>query len=618
MSTSKIDALLQWAKVEGADYLPNIQFKSENGSIGAYCTETNDATIKIPLKIIITLEDAIKSFSEGSSDDYSKISLQTSNINSLLKMYLARERSSASYFEPYLSLLPTLLEINSPYTWSAADKLYLKGTNLGGSLRENLTQLIEEWWEIINLLPKDLTYPTNHFVNMKFYYEHKFYNDEDLYQYFSQDDPENWTCFTNYLWSSLILKSRSFPSYLVKDFLNHQVKQDEAMLLPLVDLLNHDLKAKVDWSVSKDGFFQFKADDVARGQLYNNYGMKGNEELLLAYGFCLEDNQADSAAVKIKLPEEMVTELEQSGVKLPKMEDYTTSVIRNHEKSHSSASQDKPTDSEDPLDVKALAKPLPSLKSASDGLLFFLTKDHVPTNLIQTFQFLVKNKWEDHVTLRAELAGINQLRQAIESKSNMIDISSLDKVQGPNSSNISIYCRGQKKILQATLKTLKRTEKDMLTNSEYKRRFITLKNVYKKDLKFQQSLLVSLGVTSFESILESEFQDQCWLLYLMRCLNRDEYLASDIDDDGDEENYLPKWIKDKFLKLENETEVAPAEIVQYKDLYLGLVPELATAVPEIYNRGRWGVKEMILSGKLLELISFVRGKDQESILVNTE
>ena len=158
----------------------------------------------------------------------------------------------------------------------------------------------------------------------------------------------------------------------------------------------------------------------------------------------------------------------------------------------------------------------------------------------------------------------------------------------------------------------------MLTNSEYKRRFITLKNVYKKDLKFQQSLLVSLGVTSFESILESEFQDQCWLLYLMRCLNRDEYLTSDIDDDGDEENYLPKWIKDKFLKLENETEVAPAEIVQYKDLYLGLVPELAKAVPEIYNRGRWGVKEMILSGKLLELISFVRGKDQESILVNTE
>lgn len=603
MSTVKINNLLKWAQEKGALYLSNIQFKSENGSIGAYCTEPKQTSIKIPLEIIITLEDAITAFSEVSDGDYTKISLQTSNINSLLKMFLARERSGSSNYEPYLALLPSLAEINSPYSWLATDKAFLKGTNLGGSLRDNINQLVEEWWEIVNLLPGDLHFPTDHFVNMKFYYEHKFYKDEDLHHMLSEEHHENWTCFTNYLWASLILKSRSFPSYLVKDFLHHDVKLDEAMLLPLVDLLNHDLKAKVDWLVSKDGYFEFKAEDAARGQLYNNYGMKGNEELLLAYGFCLEDNEADSAAVKIKLPEEMVKELQQSGVKLPKLDDYTTSVVRNLIK-------DEP---KEPLDVTALAEPLPALKNADDGLLFFLTKDHVPENLIQTFQFLVKNKWEDHVTLRAQLAGINQLRLALESKSNMIDLSLLDKVLGPNSSHIKVYCRGQKLILQAALKSLKRTEKEMLTDVEYKKRFITLKNVYKKDIKFQQSLLVSLGVTSYDSILESEFQDQCWLLYLMRCLNRDEYVST--DDDGDDENYLPKWIKTRFLKLEAETEVAPAEVVQYKDLYLGLVPELAKAVPEIYNRGRWGVKEMILSAKLLELISFVRGKDQESILV---
>ena len=96
----------------------------------------------------------------------------------------------------------------------------------------------------------------------------------------------------------------------------------------------------------------------------------------------------------------MLPELESQGVKLPTASDYTTSVIRNTEE----AKPDTNTD----------------YSQYENGLLFFITKDHLPDNLIKLFQFLVKNKWEDKLTLRTQLAGLNQLRQAIETKSDIL------------------------------------------------------------------------------------------------------------------------------------------------------------------------------------------------------
>jgi len=433
---------------------------------------------------------------------------------------------------------------------------------------------------------------------MKFYYEYKFYTDDDMYNYFIVDEAkniDNWTSFPCYLWASLILKSRSFPTHLLKDHIkDSDIKEDEAMLLPIIDLLNHNMSAKVDWSVTSSNsctYFNFKSNSAVPGeQLYNNYGMKGNEELLLAYGFCIEDNSADSAALKIKVPLEMLPELEAQGVKLPTVNDYTTSVVRNTTEARSDSKRD--------------------YSQYENGLLFFITKDHLPENLIKLFQFLVKNKWENKLTLRTQLAGLNQLRQAIETKNDILKTLSIPDDKTTNLNNIRIYILSQKKIFASTVKKIKHLEKDLL--AEFKSHLITLKNVYKKDLKFQQSLLISLGISSYDSIIESQFQDQCWLLYLMRCYNRDEYIKTDTDE---EENYLPEWINHLFIKLAKETEVTAAEIVSYKEIYQSLIPRLSEIVPEIYGRGKWGVDEMIISAKLLDLIGFVRGKEQECILV---
>lgn len=572
-----VQALVEWAKANGAEISPQIEFKEiEKGNTGAVCAEDGSGfSIKLPAKLAIKLLDAVASM----GPEFSDIVPKTRNINCVTKMFLARERSRESFWSVYLESLP---HINTPYLWTPEEKKYLQGSNLGSSLRENLAELVEEWWLVLSLLPESVPKPDQHFMNMKFYYEHKFYTEEDMHSYLNLDATANWTSFPNYLWASMVFKSRSFPSYLLKDAGVDALdvcQPDVAMLLPVVDLLNHNPTAKVTWGESGKNFIFESQDQCTKGlQLFNNYGQKGNEELLLAYGFCLENNAADSVALKIKVPQELLPELEANGVKLPQIEDYTTSVVNAETKAES---------------------------NHADGLLFFVTKTHVPDNLVALFLWLTKNRWELKLTLRMQLSGLNHLRQAMESKSKLIDYSSVPSKY----SDIRIYLKSQKTILDGAAKVVKSIEKKLL--AENKASLLSLKTVYKRDVKFLRSLLVTMGATCYEDIIRDQFMDQVWLLYLVRCYNREHYLKIENED----EVYLPEWIAEAFTRMDKEYTVEPAEVLQFRDLYQDLFVPMIQTVPEIYTVGSWAVRELIISTKLMDTIGFVRGKEQECILV---
>lgn len=598
---SALESLLTWAKSKGAQYSAGIEFKNlpESGN-AAYVTEDIDsAKVTIPVDLVFKLSDAI----EGLGPEFSEVPSKTKNINALLKLYLAHERApqfaESSKFSAYIKSLPQFPEMKgSPYLWTKEEIERLKGSNLGSSLRENIANLVEEWWLVINLLPESIEKPTEHFINMKFYYEQKFHTDEELHNYIVGEGANflNWTSFPSYLWASMIFKSRSFPGYLFKDCPSAQAidyqQEDSAVLLPLVDLLNHNPASEVFWSVEKDLFvFESKSQLKKGHQLFNNYGQKGNEELLLAYGFCIEKNEADSVALKVKVPVEMLPELEANGMKLPKLSDYTTSVVKSEESSKATKYEDY-----------------------KDGLLFFITKNHVPDNLVLLFQWLVKSKWESLLTLRMKLSGLNHLRQAVESKSALLNYSKLPADSSDtNVVNTRIYLKLQKKILDAAVKHIKHMEKELL--DENKNELLTLKGVYKRDTRFVDSLLVTMGVTLYEDIVEKQLMDQVWLLYLIRCYNRDEYIKNNADE---KENYLPEWIQKAFKRMDGEIEMDPAEVVQFRQLYENMILPMNEAVPEIYNKGKWTVRELIVSTKLLDTIGFVRGRDQESVLVKPE
>ena len=73
------------------------------------------------------------------------------------------------------------------------------------------------------------------------------------------------------------------------------------ILLPFFDLLNHGKGTEIEWrgdgtSVS---FAAGAAGILPNAEIFNNYGAKANDELLVAHGFALENNEHDRVALKM-------------------------------------------------------------------------------------------------------------------------------------------------------------------------------------------------------------------------------------------------------------------------------------------------------------------------------
>lgn len=143
-----------------------------------------------------------------------------------------------------------------------------------------------------------------------------------------------------YKWASTIFSSRSFVSKLIPDevygdvlgqpvegYASWREKIAEEgpypVLFPLLDIANHDAKARVEWFVNAQGpvkDFSIITDGAIEGgeQVFNNYAPKGNTELLLGYGFCIPGN--DDVAIELKCPNEekrQIREAQKHGYKAP-------------------------------------------------------------------------------------------------------------------------------------------------------------------------------------------------------------------------------------------------------------------------------------------------------------
>ncbi|KAL2918608.1 hypothetical protein HK105_202009 [Polyrhizophydium stewartii] len=83
------------------------------------------------------------------------------------------------------------------------------------------------------------------------------------------------------------------------------ISLSEICLYPILDMLNHKRGHKIEWKMSSDGVAFVAVDGTARGsELLNNYGPKGNENLLSNYGFVLQGNPEDYVKVFLALRSE--------------------------------------------------------------------------------------------------------------------------------------------------------------------------------------------------------------------------------------------------------------------------------------------------------------------------
>ena len=119
------------------------------------------------------------------------------------------------------------------------------------------------------------------------------------------EEPEAYSIDINrerYLTASTYISSRAFPSSIRYSTLKSE-DGSYPILLPGVDSFNHQRGTAVSWVTSSspvpDIALILHNPNSAGSELFNNYGPKPNSELILGYGFAIEDNPSDTIVLQI-------------------------------------------------------------------------------------------------------------------------------------------------------------------------------------------------------------------------------------------------------------------------------------------------------------------------------
>ncbi|WBW71675.1 ribosomal lysine methyltransferase Set10 [Schizosaccharomyces osmophilus] len=267
-----MDKLFTEAHRNGCKLNENVDFVSAHDELSAYGEfvatakadiEPNEVLISCPFEYAITYETALASL-QSINPDFKSLSQEI-----VLYTFLVLEslKTSNSKWAAYIEYLPK--SFNTPTYFNDEDKQYLKATNIEFALQDRLHNWRHAYEDVLKLG----SFSTNQFT------------------------------FDLFIWAATVFTSRCFSSSLI----NSRISKEDAspILLPLIDSLNHKAMQPILWKTDVRDTMSVQLvsqNTTSRGQqIFNNYGPKGNEELLLGYGFCLEDNAFDNVALRVSV-----------------------------------------------------------------------------------------------------------------------------------------------------------------------------------------------------------------------------------------------------------------------------------------------------------------------------
>ena len=209
----------------------------------------------------------------------------------LMEQYL---KADTSWWAAYIKTLPTLTEVAELQFETEDDVAWLEGTNLKGGFATQTTKWQDMYSKALREL-KILGWPR------------------------ALQGEYSWELFR---WAATIFGSRSFTSEVLADTEPADrarmsgrmgVKRAEhipqlfmdrfAVLLPLLDILNHRPIAQVEWQARSTFVGLQVLNRFEAGQeLCNNYGPRENEGLLMSYGFTIEGNPFDHVGISLRIP----------------------------------------------------------------------------------------------------------------------------------------------------------------------------------------------------------------------------------------------------------------------------------------------------------------------------
>lgn len=521
----KLDQLLAFAKDNGVSLPQNVGFKNVEGK-GICCIASDDieqAVFQLPSHLIITKDLSNKHFRDQvkSKEHHNTwLKLFLSKLKFSDEMIILDNENITKLFRPYIMALPS--QVDSPLGWNPSELALLNGTNLYTSLKEKLQSIYDEWWNVI----EGTSFQTRQYnieqLSIDEIYEQitsKVFS-EKILDFFS---------FPAFLWSHLMFTSRAFPERVINPYCDEY----NVILLPVLDLLNHENRSKIQWSCSSEGSFIFeKLEPVSKGtEICNNYGAKGNEELLYGYGFVVDGNEFDNLALKLKLPLPVVEKILADGsVYLPTFDDYTTYAFDTVKDTR--GNQKKTNDT----------KPLKALENFADGILYFINADLENLKpLMDLFSLLSKNDNESALSLRCQLTALQSLKNALKQKLYLIiDAEPLESQKDYATCEYrkqcaAIYKSGQISILKDSINNIKRLQKHILT--AYKPYLASIKSIMKHDRGFQKDYheLYDQTNNAAPADLIDEFEYAvAWLMVRTQKLARSKEASE----------YL--WVQDQF------------------------------------------------------------------------
>lgn len=288
----KAARLVDWALTRGAYLHPSIDIDDDPNTGLSFCVKpsataiaANEPIVRIPSNLTLSFANAVGNIPRYAFD-YKDILLKRLPPHVIGRLLLVREylRDESSFWRAYMIALPLPEYDDSwklPPFWTDGERAMLKGTNLETGAQTIIDTVKREYEDLQEALKEA--------------------GDEWLRERVTYD---------LYCWAYCIFSSRSFRPSLVlskeaQDALPEGVKVDDfSVLMPLLDIGNHDMTLPVRWEVGKE-------ENVTHGslindeeyrttcelrvgkafapgeQVFNNYSAKSNAELLLGYGFMI-------------------------------------------------------------------------------------------------------------------------------------------------------------------------------------------------------------------------------------------------------------------------------------------------------------------------------------------
>jgi hypothetical protein len=270
--------LVEWATKHGAQLHPSVEVYEDSKTGLSFRVKPSAATPIQPYEPIVTIPSTltlsyVNALADNSPESLAKELLTGLAPHVIGRLFLVKEylKGQDSFWWPYIQALPQPENASSwalPPFWDSDDIELFDGTNVEVGIQKIRADVKNEISEIQKLLAL-----------------HQ--RNSSLAQSFQP---------VLYHWAYCIFSSRSFrPSLVLSETqqksLPKGVKVDDfSVLLPLFDIGNHDMTNTVRWELGAEAStctLRVGKEHAPGEQVYNNYSMKTNAELLLGYGFMI-------------------------------------------------------------------------------------------------------------------------------------------------------------------------------------------------------------------------------------------------------------------------------------------------------------------------------------------